>query len=78
LDLLGQHYLSDAVVLRQLVGLYSATESPQVQAAIAGILLRADRRKLSDQRLLQVVQANRRADSRDEIIDTLIAVLGRR
>jgi hypothetical protein len=61
-----------------LVGLYSATESPQVQAAIAGILLRADRRKLSDQRLLQVVQANRRADSRDAIIDTLIAVLGRR
>lgn len=78
LDLLGQHYLSDAVVLRQLVGLYAGTESPQVQAAVAGILLRADRGKLSDQRLLQVVQANRRAESRDGIIDTLIAVLGRR
>ena len=78
LDLLGQHYLSDAIALRQLVGLYAATESPQVQAAVAGILLRADRSKLSDQRLLQVVQANRRAESRDTIIDTLIAVLGRR
>lgn len=77
-DLLGQHYLGDAVVLRQLVSLYARTESPQVQAAVAGILLHADRGKLSDQRLLQVVQANRRAESRDSVIDTLIAVLGRR
>ena len=60
------------------MSLYARTDSPQVQPAIAGILLSADRGNLSGQRLLQVVQANRRFDARDSVIDTLIAALRRR
>jgi hypothetical protein len=75
LETLGQHYLSDANVLDQLVDLYAGTVSPRVQAAIAGVLLRADRRKLSSLRLLQVIETNRLAEARDGIIDVLLAVL---
>lgn len=77
LETLGQHYLSDGSVLGQLVDLYAATSSAQVQAAVAGVLLRADRRRLSASGLLEVIETQRRSESRDGIIDALVAVLRR-
>ncbi|MBL0090803.1 MAG: hypothetical protein IPP44_30635 [Ideonella sp.] len=47
LEALGRHYLSDRDILDRLVRLFSGTSSWSVQAAIAGILVRADRASIA-------------------------------
>lgn len=56
LETLGRHYLDDREVLARLTRLFADTPSWEVQAAVAGILIRADRKALAaaaDARTLQ-------------------------
>jgi hypothetical protein len=73
LEVLGRHYLSDAAILTELAGLYARTPSWSVQAAVAGILIRADLRSIDRAPLLHTLRAERRAGpSGDNMIDALI------
>jgi len=55
------------------VRLFSETSSWSVQAAIAGILVRADRRSLASPQLLQTLLKDRRpSPPGDNMIDALI------
>jgi hypothetical protein len=79
LEALARHYVSDRDVLDLLIGLYARTPSVEVQAAIAGILIRADRRSIASAQLVNFLREQRRSppargDS-DDIIDTLIDTL---
>ncbi len=73
LEALGRHYVSDRAILDTLIRLYSETGSRPVQAAIAGILIRADLRSIASPQLVPTLQEGRRpAASGDDIIDALI------
>jgi hypothetical protein len=73
LEALGRHYVSDRAILDMLVGLYSQTSSWSVQAAIAGILIRADRRSIASPRLLATLRNDRRpSPPGDDMVDALI------
>jgi len=73
LEALGRHYVSDRTILDMLVGLYSETSSWSVQAAIAGILIRADRRSIASPRLLATLLNDRRpSPPGDDMVDALI------
>jgi len=70
---LGRHYVSDREVLNTLIRLYSETSSQAVQAAIAGILIRADLRSTANPQLVRTLQRDRRPSARnDTMIDALI------
>ncbi len=73
LEALAHHYLSDAEIVAGLQRLYAATPSAAVQVAIAGILMRADRKALARPQLLQSLVADRRRTPGGEnMIDALI------
>jgi hypothetical protein len=73
LETLGRHYVSDPGILQLLTELYVQTPSAPVQAAIAGLLLRADRRAMAGPALLHTLQAQRRPTTDGEnMIDALI------
>ena len=73
LEALGRHYVSDREVLDMLVQHFAATPSWPVQAAIAGILIRADRGSLAAPPLLRTLQERRRhAPKANNILDALI------
>ncbi len=73
LGALGRHYLSDREILAMLTRLFAETSSPAVQAAIAGILIRADLSSIASEKLVSTLQANRRSSpAEDDIIDALI------
>ena len=73
LEALGRHYLSDGEILTQLTGLFARTSSWSVQAAVAGILMRADLRSIARAPLLRTLLAERRpAPPGDNMIDALI------
>jgi hypothetical protein len=73
LEALGRHYVSDGEILRMLVELYANTPSAPVQTAIAGILIRADRRSLARPQLLQtLLQRRRPAGPGDGMVDALL------
>lgn len=81
LEALGRHYVSDGDVLQRLVALYGQTPSAAVQSAVAGILLRADRRALSADQLRETLISLRRDASNPGgggTIDALIGLLGAR
>jgi len=59
LEALGRHYLSDRNILEMLVRLFSHTTSWSVQAAIAGILMRADQRSIASPELVRTLRENR-------------------
>ncbi|HEY0817868.1 MAG TPA: hypothetical protein VGD46_03765 [Rhizobacter sp.] len=76
LEVLGRHYVSDSEVLRRLTDHYAKTTSVDVQNAIAGVLIRADRRSLDAAELRQVLaQHRRRPAGASEMIDALLARL---
>ena len=79
LEALARHYVSDREVLDLLIGLYSRTPSPEVQAAIAGILIRADRRSTASAELVRTLRDHRKASpgsgDDDDMIDALIRTL---
>lgn len=73
LETLGRHYIADRQILDQLIQLYARTPSWAVQAAVAGILLRADHRAMAAVPLERTLRAQRRpAPAGDNMIDALI------
>jgi len=73
LGALGRHYVADREILDMLVGLFAETPSWPVQTAVAGILIRADRRTIAAPQLLRTLQERRRqAPKADNILDALI------
>src|SRR5207253_886624 len=73
LDVLARHYLSDRESVATLKELYARTRSPAVQNAIAGVLIRADRKAFSSADLLPTLREHRlRAASGDNLVNALI------
>jgi hypothetical protein len=76
LESLGRHYVADREILELLMGLYSQTPSANVQAAIAGILIRADKRAMvNPQWVLTLVKDRRQAPPGDNMVDALLRKL---
>ena len=73
LEALGRHYVADREILDGLVRLYSETPSWPVQAAIAGILIRADQRSIASPQLVRTLVKDRRpSPPGDNMVDALI------
>ena len=73
LEALGRHYLSDPDILDRLTRLYSQTPSPSVQAAVAGILIRADLRSIAAERLVRTLREDRLPPAtEDDVIEALM------
>jgi hypothetical protein len=74
LEALARHYVSDREVLESLTRLYAKTPSWAVQSAIAGILIRADRRAIASKELVRTLREKRlpAPAGRHELIDALI------
>jgi hypothetical protein len=76
LESLGRHYVADRAILDLLIQLYSETPSAAVQAAVAGILIRADQRSIaSPQLMLTLVKDRRPAPPGDNMVDALLRKL---
>ena len=76
LEVLARHYLSDREVLLMLIDLYAKTSSPAVQDAVAGILIRADRKSIATPELSRTLVEHRRPSrTGSNMIDALIATL---
>jgi hypothetical protein len=76
LDALARHYLSDPESVGTLRDLYAKTRSSPVQNAIAGVLIRADRKAMTPAELLPTLREYRLKPSRgDNMVDSLIARL---
>jgi hypothetical protein len=76
LESLGRHYVSDREILDLLIGLYAQTPSWSVQAAVAGTLIRADRRSIASPELQRILITKRRPSPvGDNMIDALIRQL---
>lgn len=73
LEALGRHYVSDPEIVDQLIRLFSQTPSWSVQAAIAGILMRADQRSIASPQLVGTLREHRRPSPPGEnMIDALM------
>ena len=73
LESLGRHYVADRSILDLLIGLYSQTSSAAVQAAVAGILIRADKRSIASPELvLTLVKDRRPSPPGDNMVDALL------
>jgi hypothetical protein len=73
LETLARQYVSDPEVLQMLTGLFAQTTSWAVQAAVASILLRADRSAMAAPQVIAVLLEKRLPAPRgDDIIDALI------
>jgi hypothetical protein len=73
LDVLARHYLSDRESVDTLKQLFVKTRSWPVQNAIAGVLIRADRKSVGSSELLRTLRENRlKASPGDNMVDSLI------
>jgi hypothetical protein len=73
LEALGRHYVSDRGILERLTRLFSETSSWSVQAAIAGILIRADLRSIASPQLVHTLLDKRlQSPPGDDMVDALI------
>lgn len=76
LESLGRHYVADRAILDLLIRLFSETPSPAVQAAIAGILIRADQRSIASPQLVRTLLEDRRpTPPGDNMVDALLRKL---
>jgi hypothetical protein len=76
LDVLARHYISDPESVDILKQLYAKTRSLAVQNAIAGALLRADRKSVAAANVLPTLREYRLKPSQgDNMVDSLIARL---
>jgi hypothetical protein len=76
LESLGRHYVADRAVLDLLIRLFSETPSSAVQAAIAGILIRADQRSIASPQLVRTLLEDRRpTPPGDNMVDALLRKL---
>jgi hypothetical protein len=72
-EALGRLAASDRESLETLARLFPTVESPAVQVAIAGVLLRADRNAIADPELRQALLERRpRSASGSDVIDALL------
>jgi hypothetical protein len=72
LETLGRHYVADAEVVALLTRLYTHTPSWAVQSAIAGILMRAERRSIADPQLPRTLREHRQPAPAATMVDALI------
>jgi hypothetical protein len=73
LDVLARHYVSDRETLDTLRQLFAQTRSGSVQNAIAGVLIRADRKAVASTELLHTLRENRvKASPSGDMVDALI------
>ena len=73
LDVLARHYVSDRETLDTLRQLFAKTRSGSVQNAIAGVLIRADRKAVASSELLHTLRENRlKASPSGDMVDALI------
>lgn len=73
IETLGRHYIADREVLETVTRLFAQSTSSAVQSAIAGLLMRADRRSIEPAQLVRTLRENRRpSPSGDSMIDALI------
>jgi len=73
LDVLARHYVSDRDTVDTLRQLFAKTRSWPVQNAIAGVLIRADRKSIAPSDLLRTLRENRlKASPGDNMVDALI------
>jgi hypothetical protein len=73
LDVLAHHYLSDRESVHTLKDLFAKTRSWPVQNAIAGVLIRADRKTIDDPDLLATLREHRKkASPGSNMVDALI------
>jgi hypothetical protein len=73
LDVLARHYLSDRETVDTLRQLFAKTRSAPVQNAIAGVLIRADRKSIAPSELLRTLQESRlKTSSGGNMVDALI------
>ena len=73
LDVLARHYLSDRETVDTLRQLFAKTRSQAVQNAIAGVLIRADRKAVDAPQLLHTLRENRvKASPGSNMVDALI------
>ena len=73
LDTLGAHRLSDPVTLEALARMFPNAETPSVQSAIAGVLIRANYHVLGRDELLQTLTQHRlRTNGAATLVDVLI------
>jgi len=76
LDALASQHLSDPQSLEELTRLFPVAESPSVQVAIAGILIRSDYRVIATPELVQTLRQSRlRSSNGKDVIDVLIRQL---
>ncbi|MFZ5549531.1 MAG: hypothetical protein ACOZJX_12610 [Pseudomonadota bacterium] len=76
LEVLARHYVADREVMTLLADLYTKTASAQVQDAIAGVLIRADRRSIDEAGLLQLLARHRQGPAGvGSMVDALLARL---
>ena len=76
LDTLAQQHVSDPESLREIAGLFPKVRSVEVQRAIAGILIRSDRRALGEAQLARTLKTSRlKSPDGADVIDALIRVL---
>jgi len=73
LDVLARHYLSDRETVDTLRQLFARTRSGTVQNAIAGVLIRADRKSVPSAELLHTLRENRlKTSPAGNMVDALI------
>ncbi len=76
LDALAGQHVSDRQSLEELTRLFPVAESPGVQVAIAGILIRSDYRAIATPELVQTLRQSRlRSPNGKDVIDILIRQL---
>ena len=73
LESLGRLHVADRAIVDLLVNLYVQTQSQEVQDAVAGILIRADRQSLASPQLVPTLREHHRSSADDNsLIDALI------
>jgi hypothetical protein len=73
LDTLAQHGVSDRESLEALTRLFPTAKTVDVQRAIAGILIRADYRRLAKPELVRALRQHRlKSPDGQDLIDVLI------
>jgi hypothetical protein len=73
LDVLARHYVSDRETVDTLRQLFAKTRSGTVQNAIAGVLIRADRKSVASSELLHTLRENRvKTSPGGNMVDALI------
>ena len=73
LDALAGQHLSDPESLEELTRLYPSAQSPSVQVAIAGVLLRSDYESIATPEVVQTLRESRlRTHGGPDVVDALI------